>query len=80
MIGVGAAFDFHAGTLPQAPKILQDYGLEWLFRLVHEPVRLWRRYIILNPLFVINFSWQLIRAKMSARPARETLQDRFGDE
>ena len=36
MIAVGAAFDFHAGTLPQAPKILQDYGLEWLFRLAHE--------------------------------------------
>jgi N-acetylglucosaminyldiphosphoundecaprenol N-acetyl-beta-D-mannosaminyltransferase len=80
MIGVGAAFDFHAGTLPQAPKILQDYGLEWLYRLMHEPVRLWRRYIILNPLFVINFSRQFIRAKVSARPGIETLQDRFGDE
>ncbi len=64
MIAVGAAFDFHAGTLPQAPKILQDYGLEWLFRLVNEPKRLWRRYLILNPLFVLNFSQQLIKSKV----------------
>jgi N-acetylglucosaminyldiphosphoundecaprenol N-acetyl-beta-D-mannosaminyltransferase len=63
MIAVGAAFDFHAGTLPQAPKILQDYGLEWLFRLLHEPARLWRRYLILNPLFVWGFSRQLIRSR-----------------
>jgi len=62
MIAVGAAFDFHAGTLPQAPKILQDYGLEWLFRLVNEPKRLWRRYLILNPLFVLAFSRQLINS------------------
>lgn len=65
MIAVGAAFDFHAGTLPQAPKILQDYGLEWLFRLVNEPTRLWRRYLILNPLFVWNFSQQLIKSKIA---------------
>ena len=64
MIAVGAAFDFHAGTLPQAPKILQDYGLEWLFRLVNEPTRLWRRYLILNPLFVLNFSQQLLKSKV----------------
>ncbi len=64
MIAVGAAFDFHAGTLPQAPKILQDYGLEWAFRLVNEPSRLWRRYLILNPLFIFNFSQQLIRSKV----------------
>jgi exopolysaccharide biosynthesis WecB/TagA/CpsF family protein len=64
MIAVGAAFDFHAGTLPQAPKILQDYGLEWLFRLLNEPRRLWRRYLILNPLFVWSFSQQLIKARV----------------
>ena len=63
MIAVGAAFDFHAGTLPQAPKVLQDYGLEWLFRLLHEPKRLWRRYLILNPLFVLSFGRQLIRSR-----------------
>ena len=65
MVAVGAAFDFHAGTLPQAPKILQDYGLEWLFRLINEPGRLWRRYLILNPLFVLNFSRQLIKLRVS---------------
>jgi exopolysaccharide biosynthesis WecB/TagA/CpsF family protein len=64
MLAVGAAFDFHAGTLPQAPQILQDYGLEWLYRLVHEPSRLWRRYLILNPLFVWSFGQQLIRSKV----------------
>lgn len=64
MIAVGAAFDFHAGTLPQAPKLLQDYGLEWLFRLLNEPKRLWRRYLILNPLFVWSFSQQLIKTKV----------------
>jgi N-acetylglucosaminyldiphosphoundecaprenol N-acetyl-beta-D-mannosaminyltransferase len=64
MIAVGAAFDFHAGTLPQSPKILQDYGLDWLFRVVNEPKRLWRRYLILNPLFVLNFSQQLIKSKV----------------
>jgi N-acetylglucosaminyldiphosphoundecaprenol N-acetyl-beta-D-mannosaminyltransferase len=44
LVGVGAAFDFHAGLIPQAPDALQRVGLEWAFRLVHEPRRLWRRY------------------------------------
>jgi N-acetylglucosaminyldiphosphoundecaprenol N-acetyl-beta-D-mannosaminyltransferase len=52
IVAVGAAFDFHAGTLAQAPRFLQDRGLEWLFRLVQEPRRLWRRYLYLNPLYV----------------------------
>lgn len=60
LIAVGAAFDFHAGLLPQAPKWMQDRGLEWLFRLVHEPRRLWRRYLILNPLYV----WFVLRQKL----------------
>lgn len=50
---VGAAFDFHAGNLPQAPPVLQKLGLEWVFRLTNEPRRLWRRYLLLNPLFTI---------------------------
>jgi N-acetylglucosaminyldiphosphoundecaprenol N-acetyl-beta-D-mannosaminyltransferase len=49
LIAVGAAFDFHAGVLPQAPAMLQRLGLEWLFRLCCEPRRLWRRYLTLNP-------------------------------
>ena len=52
MLGVGAAFDFHTGRKPQAPRWMQRSGLEWLFRLLSEPKRLWKRYLINNPLFV----------------------------
>jgi N-acetylglucosaminyldiphosphoundecaprenol N-acetyl-beta-D-mannosaminyltransferase len=52
LIAVGAAFDFHAGILPQAPPRWQRAGLEWLFRLACEPRRLWRRYVYLNPAYV----------------------------
>jgi N-acetylglucosaminyldiphosphoundecaprenol N-acetyl-beta-D-mannosaminyltransferase len=52
LVGVGAAFDFHAGRVPQAPRWLMRLGLEWLFRLFQEPRRLWRRYLLYNPLFV----------------------------
>jgi N-acetylglucosaminyldiphosphoundecaprenol N-acetyl-beta-D-mannosaminyltransferase len=53
VLAVGAAFDFHAGLLRQAPNWMQDRGLEWLFRLCAEPRRLWRRYLYLNPLFLL---------------------------
>jgi N-acetylglucosaminyldiphosphoundecaprenol N-acetyl-beta-D-mannosaminyltransferase len=52
LIGVGAAFDFLAGTKLQAPHWIRDSGFEWLFRLVTEPKRLWRRYLVNYPLFV----------------------------
>lgn len=52
MVGVGAAFDFHAGLKKQAPRWMQRSGLEWSFRLMTEPHRLWRRYLRSNPLFV----------------------------
>jgi N-acetylglucosaminyldiphosphoundecaprenol N-acetyl-beta-D-mannosaminyltransferase len=52
MVGVGAAFDFHAGLKSQAPLWMQRNGLEWLYRLVTEPKRLWKRYLINNPLFI----------------------------
>jgi bacterial polymer biosynthesis proteins, WecB/TagA/CpsF family len=65
MLAVGAAFDFHAGLKAQAPRILQDHGLEWLFRLIQEPRRLWRRYLIFNPLFVLGLSRQLIRSRVA---------------
>jgi N-acetylglucosaminyldiphosphoundecaprenol N-acetyl-beta-D-mannosaminyltransferase len=58
-IGVGAAFDFHAGKVPQAPVWMQRFGLEWLFRLVCEPRRLWKRYLKNNPLFVFRAFCQL---------------------
>ena len=55
MVGVGAAFDFHAGRKAQAPAWMQVSGLEWLFRLCCEPRRLWRRYLYHNPRFVFHF-------------------------
>ena len=60
LVGVGAAFDFHAGLVPQAPNWLQESGLEWAYRLAHEPRRLWRRYLRYNPRFVRSFASQLI--------------------
>ncbi len=51
ILAVGAAFNFHAGLLAQAPLILQKYGLEWAYRLCREPQRLWRRYLYLNPTY-----------------------------
>jgi N-acetylglucosaminyldiphosphoundecaprenol N-acetyl-beta-D-mannosaminyltransferase len=59
MLGVGAAFDFLAGSKRQAPRLVQTLGLEWLFRLVNEPRRLWRRYLYRNPRFVALFAAQL---------------------
>ena len=58
LIGVGAAFDFHAGLLKRAPRWMQHTGLEWLFRLMTEPRRLWRRYLKIVPLFVIKLLQQ----------------------
>ena len=63
MLGVGAAFDFHAGRVKQAPAWLQRIGLEWLFRLLMEPRRLWRRYAWHNPRFVLFFIGQLLRGR-----------------
>lgn len=54
LIGVGAAFDFHSGAVARAPKWMQDRGLEWLHRLLSEPRRLWRRYLVIAPSFVIK--------------------------
>jgi N-acetylglucosaminyldiphosphoundecaprenol N-acetyl-beta-D-mannosaminyltransferase len=61
LVGVGAAFDFHAGIVPQAPSWIQAAGLEWAYRLAHEPRRLWRRYLRYNPRFVTAFARQLVR-------------------
>jgi N-acetylglucosaminyldiphosphoundecaprenol N-acetyl-beta-D-mannosaminyltransferase len=52
MFGVGAAFDFHAGLVPQAPPWMQRNGLEWFYRLTKEPKRLWRRYFKNNPAYL----------------------------
>lgn len=63
MIGVGAAFDFHAGMKRRAPLWWQHHGLEWLHRLAVEPRRLARRYLVTNTLFLVGFAKQLILAK-----------------
>ncbi len=59
LAGVGAAFDFLAGTVKQAPGWMQENGLEWLFRLMQEPSRLWRRYLVLGPRFAWNVLLEL---------------------
>jgi N-acetylglucosaminyldiphosphoundecaprenol N-acetyl-beta-D-mannosaminyltransferase len=66
LIGVGAAFDFHAGLVPQAPNWLQEAGLEWAYRLAHEPRRLWRRYVRYNPRFLAAFTRQAIAHRRRA--------------
>jgi N-acetylglucosaminyldiphosphoundecaprenol N-acetyl-beta-D-mannosaminyltransferase len=80
MLALGAAFDIHAGLLPQAPKWMQDRGLEWLFRLYREPRRLWRRYLLLNPVYVALVTMQymgvhVVRSDAAVPPAGEM---RFG--
>ena len=60
VLAVGAAFDFHAGLLSQAPAWMQDRGLEWVYRLAMEPGRLWRRYLYLNPLFCLRIARQYV--------------------
>jgi N-acetylglucosaminyldiphosphoundecaprenol N-acetyl-beta-D-mannosaminyltransferase len=67
MIGVGAAFDLYAGQLREAPKIVSRLGLEWMFRLVQEPRRLFSRYLFVNPRFVYLATRQLI-SKRSGVP------------
>ncbi len=61
VMAVGAAFDFHAGNLSQAPKFMQRWGLEWFYRLMQEPTRLWRRYVFLNPLYISLFILQFFK-------------------
>ena len=61
LIAVGAAYDFHTGSIRQAPRWMQRSGLEWLFRLVTEPRRLWRRYVYDNPRFLWEFGLQMLR-------------------
>lgn len=67
MLGVGAAFDFHAGTISRAPQWMQANGLEWLHRLASEPRRLWRRYLSTNSAFVAGALKQLIAGTKQPR-------------
>ncbi|HJR44524.1 MAG TPA: WecB/TagA/CpsF family glycosyltransferase [Actinomycetota bacterium] len=64
-VGVGAFFDFAAGEVPRAPAWMNRWGIEWVFRLAHEPARLWRRYIVGNPLFLAR----VVRRRLSGGPS-----------
>ena len=63
MIGVGAAFDFHAGTVQRAPEWMRNNGLEWLHRLATEPGRLWKRYLVTNSIFLVRAAAQLLERR-----------------
>jgi N-acetylglucosaminyldiphosphoundecaprenol N-acetyl-beta-D-mannosaminyltransferase len=67
LVGVGAAFDFHAGLIPQAPGWMQRNGLEWLYRFAREPRRLWRRYLRYNPRFIVGFARQYVADRRTRR-------------
>jgi len=69
---VGAAFDFHADTLPMAPGWMQRTGLEWLYRLIQEPRRLWRRYLVTNSIYCGKLFLALLNRPRVRRQHRET--------
>lgn len=69
MIGVGAAFDYHAGVVRRAPLWWQRHGLEWLYRLGSEPRRLFMRYLVTNTLFAVGLARQFVAAKLPAGDA-----------
>lgn len=66
IVGVGAAFAFHAGLVSRAPRWMQEWGLEWLYRLTKEP-RLWRRYLLVNPRFLLGFTRQWVTERLVSR-------------
>jgi N-acetylglucosaminyldiphosphoundecaprenol N-acetyl-beta-D-mannosaminyltransferase len=70
MIGVGAAFLFHTGAIQDSPKWVKDAGLQWLHRLLQEPSRLWKRYLLNNPLFIFCALLQIIGLKQYALQTR----------
>jgi N-acetylglucosaminyldiphosphoundecaprenol N-acetyl-beta-D-mannosaminyltransferase len=74
LIGVGAAFDFHAGVKAQAPRWMQRSGLEWLFRLASEPRRLGKRYLVNNPTFIWMTLRQFWRGSASPSSARDPVR------
>ncbi len=64
MIGLGGAFEVYAGLKDRSPQWMQDYSLEWLYRLLQDPKRLWKRYLVTNSLFIILLFVQLINQKV----------------
>jgi N-acetylglucosaminyldiphosphoundecaprenol N-acetyl-beta-D-mannosaminyltransferase len=73
IVCVGAAFDFHAGTLRQAPPWMQARGLEWLFRMLAEPRRLWRRYVTIVPVYSFLLVRELVRTRLMGQPVAPPL-------
>lgn len=78
VLAVGAAFNFHAGQLAQAPRWMQNAGLEWFYRLTREPSRLWRRYLLLNPYYLtlVGLQWLRLRRfdpEATIQPEQEIL-------
>jgi UDP-N-acetyl-D-mannosaminuronic acid transferase (WecB/TagA/CpsF family) len=69
LLAVGAAFDYHAGSLRHPPAWMQARGLEWLWRLGLEPGRLWKRYLLLNPAYLACLGAQKTRLWKAAPPA-----------
>jgi N-acetylglucosaminyldiphosphoundecaprenol N-acetyl-beta-D-mannosaminyltransferase len=67
LIGVGAAFDYHTGRAQDAPAWVKLSGMQWLHRLSQDPKRLWKRYLINNPIFISKIAWQFLRAIAGAR-------------
>jgi N-acetylglucosaminyldiphosphoundecaprenol N-acetyl-beta-D-mannosaminyltransferase len=63
VLGVGALFDFYSGAMPRAPKQMRQLGLEWLFRFIMEPRRLFARYILGNPIFIMRVIWRRLRGQ-----------------
>lgn len=63
LVGVGAAFDIHSGTRRQAPRWMRENGWEWLFRLLQEPRRLWRRYLVYGPQFLFYVALELLHLR-----------------
>ena len=80
VMAVGAAYDFHAGRISQAPKFMQRWGLEWFYRLMQEPTRLWRRYVFLNPLYISLFILQFFKIVYfdPAKASAPTEEMRYG--
>lgn len=63
MIGIGAGFDYLAGNTSHAPKWMKDFALEWLYRLIQEPRRLWKRYLVTNTLFIVFVILEMLHLK-----------------
>ena len=71
MLGIGAAFDLVSGKVRQSPRWIQRSGFEWLYRLIQEPRRLWKRYLKNNPAFVWSITLQALKLKQYPDPRNE---------